>query len=347
MLIPLKSFSMLQSLIHISIRGFSGLRGCLAGALSVLLLTVATACVEREVLSADDAVMDVHVSFMWNHAEGAVVEGMTVYMFPADDGGRIWRFDLPGREGGLIRLPRGEYRMIAVNNDLPGVRISDTGAFSSIMANAVDIPDMNGMTQPTGMLYGSVVERVRVDGCGVRYLQSDGSVKECPRGLLRCSPDSMSTVYNLILRDVHLPANTTVLGARLSGLNSAMLLSTATPSGHETSAAFSLWRGKSGEVDGVTSDFAPAREATSLSLKLIATTSAGEKYEKVYDVSRQALNSTSLRNVYILITDADFPDDDSGHDGDDVGMQVGVDGWQEVEIEYDTSGMSYLRISAL
>ena len=65
---------------------------------------------------------------------------------------------------------------------------------------------------------------------------------------------------------------------------------------------------------------------------MIVTTSHG-KYSKTFDVTDQVMNSKYPKDVYIHIKGLDIPEADTPSDPD-VGISVGVDGWQLIEITY-------------
>lgn len=302
----------------------------------VALCAVLYGCGQRDVLEADGVPRDIEIRFMWDYAEGADVEGMTVYFFPHTGVGKVWRYDVSGSEGGKLTVPSGVYDVIALNNDLPGISLSGTEDFGTLEAHAVGITGLPEVSRATGMLYGASLERVEINGCGVTYTQHDGTLKQCPQGLMRCWPDSLSTVYHLIIEGEGAGARASGITGRLKGLSEGLLLSSALPVGGNTSVYFSFVRDRDNEVSGETIDFAPSRDQTHLMLELTAFGSDGKKYVNEFDVSDQALNSPSPRNVVIILRDVDFPDTDPSGDGD-VGLDVGVDGWEEVDITYDTS----------
>ncbi|WP_356722361.1 DUF5119 domain-containing protein [Muribaculum intestinale] len=293
-------------------------------------------CGQRDVLEANGVPRDIEIRFMWDYAEGADVDGMTVYFFPHAGVGRVWRYDVSGRAGGKLTVPSGVYDVIAINNDLPDISLSGTNEFGTLTANAIEVSGLSDVSRATGMLYGASLERVEINGCGVTYRQRDGTLKQCPQGLMHCWPDSLSTVYHVVIEGDKVGTHAAEMAGHLKGLSGGLLVSSALPVGDDTSVLFGFERDGDNEVSGETIDFASSRERTHLSLELTAYCSDGKKYVKVFDVSEQALNSSSPRNVVIILRDINFPDTDPSDDGD-VGLDVGVDGWKEVDVTYDTS----------
>ena len=71
-------------------------------------------------------------------------------------------------------------------------------------------------------------------------------------------------------------------------------------------------------------------------MEIIVTTSHG-KYSKTFDVTDQIMNSMHPKDVYINIKGLDIPAADTPTNPDskdDVGISVGVDGCQLIEIIY-------------
>jgi hypothetical protein len=63
----------------------------------------------------------------WLYAPDADPEGMAYVFFPAE--GEEWRFDFPGRTGGEVKLPDGEYSVMAFNDDTSGVLFGRKGDY--------------------------------------------------------------------------------------------------------------------------------------------------------------------------------------------------------------------------
>ena len=72
-----------------------------------------------------------------------------------------------------------------------------------------------------------------------------------------------------------------------------------------------------------------------ITLEVVVTTSHAT-YKKSFDVTDQVMNSSNPRDVNIYIKGMDIPEADlpDNPDGNDVGISVGVDGWQVIEITY-------------
>ncbi len=281
----------------------------------------------------------VTVCFMWDKAQNADVGGMTVYFYPTDGIGRIWRFDIPGRDGGPVELPTGRYRMLAVNNDLPGITFSGQDSFDEFTANTRrDIGTT--VVQPTGMLYGGKVVDVDVSACCVDYLTSGGVTKECPMGVIRCYPDSLSTIYHVTFSNIKGSERLRSASARLAGIASTMKVSTGLGGDSVCATTFPLTMSTDAtpRLTGLTSGLGNPAGTPAFTLSITVTRTDGKSFVKNFDVTQQVLNSSTPRNVFINIEGLEIPDSEiPDQPGGDVGLVVGVDGWQVIEIDISTS----------
>ena len=268
--------------------------------------------------------MRVTVDFDWLHAEGAEPEDMTVLFFPADVDGRSWRFDIPGRDGGDVELFPGLYRVIAYNNDLPGVLMANTDSYDTCEATVRMTNDT--LSQPTGMLYGANLSYVPV-----------GSNHGHPQAIT-LTPDSLATVYHIRMDSVSGTHRIKTARAVINGIASSVCLQLQRNS--ETTCCVSttlqiLPLARS-TLEAVATGFGnPSVPNPRITLDVVVTTSHAT-YKKSFDVTDQVMNSSNPRdvNIYIqgmVIPEADLPDNP---DENDVGISVGVDGWQVIEITY-------------
>lgn len=302
--------------------------------LALLATLSATSCRHKDI-ECPGAMQGIHVLFEWNRSPDARVAGMTLYFYPLDAHSRTWRFDITGRDGGPVELPPGRYRLIACNNDLPGIALEDTGNPESIIAVAQRQTDP-GVYTSTGMLYGGDVRELEVTPCGVRYVTESGTVKECGQGLVRCHPDSLATQYTVILRNVNGMRHVRSANAILKGTRRAIYLGTHRPTDTPTALAMrmDLDNGNALMTAGGCA-FAPpdaAQAHYTLSLQVVKTN--GKGMSRDIEVRPENLNSITRHNVIITIDGIEIPDDSPGDIG---GIDVGVDGWDVVNIDVEPS----------
>lgn len=278
------------------------------------------------------------VVFNWNDASEAEVDGMTVYFFPTDSESKLWRFDIAGRNGGEIEIPVGHYSVIAVNNDLPGIYFTHLSDYAEMTANPRQLAG-DSITQSTGMLYSAVSPHVDIGYNKVSYKAAD-EILVTDRHTIELMPDSISTIYHIYLDSVAGADRVHSAKACLYGVASYTVLATATNSVETCAVEGTLQlkdgRSDSGAFEGsVTAPGAPRIPDPQFSLKIIITTSHAT-YSKIFDVTPQIKNYLDAKNVSIHISGFDIPAADPatppGNEG--VNIEVGVDGWQIIEIHY-------------
>ena len=291
--------------------------------LPLLALWVLTGCSQKDVVYGLDPI-PVGIEFDWRNAEGAHPEGMTLLFFPVEDDSQPWRFDIPGRDGGDIEIFPGRYRVLAFNSDLPGVEFTDRDSFDRFSATVRSAGDT--LSAPTGMLYAA-------DLTGAEIVNSYGR-----RQMLTLTPDSLSTVYHIRLDSVSGTERIKTAKAVLNGLARSVCLQLRRNSEESCSvvAPMRISVPDRSALETETTGFGnPQIAEPRITLDVIVATSHAT-YRKSFDVTDQVMNSKYRRNVNINITGLDIPAADTPQHpgGDDVGISVGVDGWQVIEIIY-------------
>lgn len=303
--------------------------------ISALLFVSLVSCEHKDIVWPGESVREVTVKFEWDNAPDADPEGMSLYFFPQSPYGEVWKFDITGREGGTVELPTGDYQMVAYNTGVQGVKIEGTYSYESIMAAAMST-GKEGVVTPVGTMYGATVSHIEVTECGVRYITSAGTIKECGQSLVRCIPDSITTDYTVIVKNVEGTAGVSTVRAYLEGVGSGIFLSDLNVSGVPSTVAFPL------SVDndhnlfyGKSCAFSSFGKRNSYDLQIAVTFSNHKTIARKYDVTAQVVNSHSMRNVLIIVDglsiphpgDPDYPDDDIG------GIDTDVEGWVTIETD--------------
>lgn len=300
-------------------------RNSIPSHIPILILTIwaaflAVSCAEKELVFAGEDIK-VKVEFDWENASEANPEGMTLIFFPDDRNSMSWRFDISGRDGGQIELLSGVYNVLVFNNDLPGIEFSNTDNYNLFSANARSIAD--SLTSPTGMLYSATLSDVALFPS-----------KDTPQ-VIRMRPDSLSTVYHIAIDSVTGTQRIKTANAVVRGLARSVYLRLQCNSTDTCcmSAPMHIAKDRTDRLETIATGFGnPDIPDPKIFLDVIVTTSHG-KYSKTFDVTDQVMNSKHPKDVYINIKGLDIPEADTPTDPD-VGISVGVDGWQLIEITY-------------
>lgn len=305
---------------------------------AVSLIVCMTGCRQKELGSLpEDAESIVDIEFIWDHAENAKVEGMSVFFYPMSAEGKIWNFEISGMEGGPVSLFPGSYTLLAINNDLPGIDLTTGQAPASIVANAIYYDD--GTLRPSGMIYGAMIENVNIP---TEVCKTEGAFPariSCIPGSIRTvtvSPDSLATVYNIVLKDVNRPENIESLTARISGVAVSLTVDGSLRS--EKTGTINIPIDIAGTtMAGSTTGLGIPSGTPHFTLTLFAQLTDRRQTHKslTFDITEQVVRAKHPHNVFLTLSGIDF-DGGIPDEGKDVGMDVDVENWNSITIDLIT-----------
>lgn len=297
----------------------------------IALCAVICGCTQRDIPYPDSNPMTINLIFEYEEDATEKPEGVTVIFYPIDSRSKIWRFEIPGGEDGTVEIPYGKYKMIALDNDLPNVYLDNVESFSSIIAGCVPLTEQI-LRQP-GILYSGAINRIELTTCGVNYDTDEGDCKACPYGVIRCRMYDRSIRWIVkvnSVKNLHLLRNATAV---VDGVAPEILLSTGEASGNATEFSMTLNAIGSGLEAFGTAFGKPGWSSGKYGMTLNITTTYGKKFSKFFDINNLVYLNYSNRTVVIEIDEIEIPVDGHPADDDDVGINVGVSGWQEINID--------------
>ncbi len=306
--------------------------------LSMILTGVMTGCDHKEIADPSTDEREIKVLFNWDRYPGASPKGMTLYFFPLDSRSRIWRFDIAGRDGGTVSLPDGNYSLVAYNNDLPAVTMSEQTSADAVTAS---LRVINGVADSSGDLYCAMVDKISITPCGVEYTRDSGGCKECPFGLVRALPERRFCNYTVVVRHVEGIGYARRVAVLLDDVASGVRIASDQMCEPGVSLAVDMEILEAeNRLEGKSTAFGvlPGRQKFMARLQVVRTD--GVALAKEYDVTSQVAGAADPRDVTIVIDSVEIPPPGSptppGGDGDDVGIVVGVDGWHVIKIDITT-----------
>lgn len=308
------------------------------GILSLLICTVVdltTGCTQKDLIYPLVDACRVKVLFDWSHAPNAHPEGMTLIFYPCNTDTRMWRFDIADYYGGYVELPAGEYKVLTVNNDLPGLRFINTSHIETFEAVSVKLDPEDMM--PSGMLYGTTKG---TDCHPVLSIPaySDSWHASQREYTLTLTPDSLCSVLHLDILNLHNAKCLRSVSACISGIPYALMIESEHPEDPAMHARFTLEPiipDSSVNLYGCTSMLGTPMPNVIYELSLTAIMNDGSAYKKSFDVTPQLLNSPWLRNIFITINNVELPSGGSDSTGS-FELGADVDGWSNVIIEIIT-----------
>lgn len=301
----------------------------------ICLLVSLSGCRQKDLVFPDDGLNRIEVRFLWDNAPDARPEGMTLLFYPLEENGEFWRFEISGRSGGAVALPEGSYRMIAINNDLPGVSLSDM-PYESASLTVKEAPRSTTYASPSGMVYEGRIDNLKITSRGVSYASDDETAGRKHDSTIECFPDSISTLFHVHAENVEGIERVRSVSAVIDGPASGILLSTLSPLAPAVAIPFELTvdMGKN-LIGGITTGFLSDPSTASYQLTLQVMYHSGGAWEKTFDVTSQVINHLYRNDVYIIIKDLTLPEEPTIKP-DEVGIKVDVDGWKVVDINIDS-----------
>lgn len=321
-------------------------------AFGVCLSLLLGGCRQKELVYPASTMVKVSIAFEWDQAPEADPTGMSVVFYPTDADGSIWRFELPGKDGGVVSIPAGSYRMLAYNNDTRYIYYRDqesidtftayTDAFTVHWPQALTgaLPTLATTTvyRSPEELYCGEIDDLTVELCKVTYLPDNsadgaGTTKECPYHLVRCHPGPRTCNYTTVFRNVVNAESFRRGYTVLSGLSPTELIATDILSAERGSYVAALSR-QNLQLSGSARAFGANTDAGARQyLYLLAIMNDGSVEPRCYDVTEQVANSDDPRNVIITIDGLEFPLVEGGDSSSgSTGFEVDINDWEEVVI---------------
>ncbi len=286
---------------------------------------------------------DFDVDSDWKYAPAAQPEGMAYVFFPAD-GGEAWRFDFPGRAGGVARLPDGEYSVAVFNDDTSAVLFGDSDDYYNFTfyCRRGGLYDGLGGTleNPIGPDVAPGGENVEIcpdmlwcDECCDFFLTPEGTALERTNGerieagderCLTMYPRQAVARYRFSILEVSNLGGVARMCASLSGMASSLR-----PYGMYRGAPVTLpvaarAEGNSAIVGEFLTFGLPSEGAAPNMLSLYVWLADGRKFCYGFDVSGQTRAAADPLNVDIVVSGLELPESGEPVGG---GFDVSVDGW--------------------
>lgn len=291
----------------------------------------------------------------WHDCPSADPGGMAYIFFPAS-GGEPWRFDFPGKEGGPVALPDGEFHVISFNDDTSRVLFGNEEDYSRFYCYCMEAGLYNGLAptsagapigptntedgekvvSPPDEMWGEGAEWFSLDKEGVEYQKYDSDrIIAYNDRILFLYPRLITPRYSYVATGINNLSGVARMCASLSGMSSQLMLASDTPSGEPVTMALPAIKSGENEVSGTVFTFGRVEnDIVPNKLTLYFWLTDGNKYKYEFDVSRQIIDTVDKMNVLITIENIDLPV--SGPPIGDGAFDVSVDGWQTYIIDIDS-----------
>lgn len=279
----------------------------------------------------------------WKYAPTASPEGMA-YMFFPNDGNEPWRFDFPGRNGGNVNLPDGNYSVMTFNDDTSCILFSNYNNYANFTFHCRKGGLYDGLggtiDNPLGPDTSAAGEDVEICPdtiwcCTTDYCSShpDGvdiatdstpSVDHINSRKLTLYPRLATACYTYTIHNVANLKGVAQMCASLSGMASSLRPSDMFRGGPVTLPV----KAKATDSETISGNFLtyglPSNPNAQNTLSLYVWLVDGKKYCFTFDVSQQISDAPDPLHVDIHISHLSLPEA-----GDPIGgsFDVDVDDW--------------------
>ncbi|MCM1092472.1 MAG: DUF5119 domain-containing protein [Lachnospiraceae bacterium] len=301
-----------------------------------------------------DYYMRLNILNHWAVTPAVYPEGMAYFFFP-QNGGDPWRFDIPGADGGEVKVPNGSYRFITLNDD-----------FTTVALKGDSYEEMEVTTVASDLLAGT---DAAVSASEARPARSGDleqqDVRMCPDMMWSdAMPSVVVGLDEFVYTIVHVPGgdeevvksrdmllNTTLrpivstyhftvtgvthldgvkrIGGAMSGLAASISLAECRHSSEVVTVPVGVRRVDDTTLGGEFLTFGlPSAEEVKTVLSLFVWLTDGRRINYEFDVTRQTVTAPDPMDVWIRIDGLDIPESEPSSGAFD----VSVDTWNTIVI---------------
>lgn len=307
--------------------------------LIIALLGIFASCTHKELCYDHSHVVNLSVKFDWSDAPDAYPESMSLYIF-SEDGTKPQRYELLGREGGVIRLTRGVYHAVCLNSDTRNIECRNKEDISTFLVTTRDEDGTSSTGSGFGLALSSMVlngaemsERVAREpeklwtGNGYNFVvEHDGDVMMLKPQ--QAVIDITISIYNAQnLRTVK-----TIVGT-LSGLSEGMLAGTGERSDVCVTHPFEIRMSE--DKSSLHANLRAFGDCLSGDkrhyIDLYVMIADGSQWKYRIDVTDEVHKATDKHHIDIVIDGLPVPEPAPGVD--DGGFKPTIDDWNNIEQE--------------
>ncbi len=287
----------------------------------------------------------------WRLAPSATPEGMAYIFFPSGENS-CWRFDFPGKEGGDVDLPDGDYNVLTFNDDTSGILFDNSesyrdftfycrpGALYDGLGGTIDNP-LGPPVAANGEKVNICPDMLWCDAVNTFELYPDGTAVErtpdsgfsySDKRRLTMYPKAIVAFYRYSVRNVENLESIDRVCASISGMAASLRPS-------------DMWRGTepvtlplkaTPETDCMISGRfftygLPCEPSAPNTLSLYIWLTDGRKMCYEFDVTNQIRKAPDSMNVEIIIDGLKLPEVENPKPGGT--FDVSVDGWATIIID--------------
>lgn len=298
-----------------------------AAMLSWGVAVVLTGCEHKELCYDHSHDTEIEIRFKWSAAPDADPQTMVVNFFSLD-GTHVDRREFTSRDGGIVKVDGGEYRLLFHNGEMENVKeVVDNHdkyglttveeALLAPMFRNLDTPPRPSSSAKEPVR--SPAETVWAGRC--EYVMIEHG-KE--RQVVELYPEEVTARYTVEVVNVENLRDNLAISAALSGLSEQFNVSSGSAAGQSVTVPFTVERKDSRTLEAHFLTFGHCPD-NNVVPHILSIYTSNKSYFNI-DVTDQVHNAPDDKNIYIRIDGLKLPDGE-GKDDD----LLSVDPWDEVE----------------
>lgn len=267
---------------------------------------------------------EIEIRFIWDQAPDAEPNTMVVNFFSLD-GKHVAVREFSSRDGGVVSIEAGEYRILFHNGEMESVR-EKVDKFDYYSLHTVDEALLSPMSRFDMPPRPSTAEKepVKSKAETVWAGRHDYVMVERNRKgqFIELYPEKVTARYNVEVVNVKNLRDNIDISAALSGLSERLNISSASATGVPVTIPFEVKRRDSSALEAAFVTFGHCPDDNNVQHILSIYTSSKKYFN--FDVTDQVHNAPDDKNIYIRIDGLALPEE-----GD--GLTPSINDWEEVE----------------
>ncbi len=310
--------------------------------LGIITLLTLSGCEHKELCYDHPHMIQLKVVFDWTKAPDASPESMSLYLFP-QNGRKVLHYELPGHEGGTIRVPEGRYEALCLNSDTEGVYCRNTNQittfevttrsttllsdFFTLKTNNSKIPRAKGTENERIALAPEELWSSHEENILLEQTSENQTIRFCPEVSTQSCTVEIHNAENLKF--------VSKINATISTMAGGLLAGTGPNALSEEHVTIPFKTTVSPDKTVITGSFRTFGHcpSSSNSHKLVIYTvlTDNSKWYYTFDVTKQIHTVSVPQNIHIRLENLPIPKPITGSGG----FNPSVDDWKDMEIKIE------------
>ncbi|MCM1354981.1 MAG: DUF5119 domain-containing protein [Staphylococcus sp.] len=295
-----------------------------AMAVACVMTVVLTGCEHKDLCYDHSHSAEIEIRFRWEQAPDAEPNTMVVNFFSLD-GKHVAVREFSSRDGGVVKIEAGEYRILFHNGEMESVRelVDNFDYYSLQTIEEALLAPMSRVDMPPRPSVSSK-EPVRSKAETIWAGRHDYVLVERnkPGQFIELYPEEVTASYTVEVVNVKNLRDNIDISAALSGLSERLNISSVSAAGVPVTVPFEVRRKDSSTLEAAFVTFGHCPDDNNVR-HIMSIYTSSKKYFN-FDVTDQVHTAPDDKNIYIRIDGLTLPEEADG-------LTPSINDWDEVE----------------